>query len=428
MKVVTPVIVAALVVLSVSAVGAVGTEALTAESGPTEIDSCTTINESGEYVITRDLTPQNYELGGEPCIQVTASDVVVDGQGHTVLDGVEYPAVRVNADDRRLSNVTVKNVEVGNLFTLATAIEYEGVDGGAVVNVTVGDADGVSLVDSSDIIVRESSFQGDGSFLGTTDPVGQGVRVVNTSGAVITANTFKRFTTTPIRIEGGSTGTTVASNRVRGCAECFQNIDDITTNTDPPTHLLPSEGVMIQKAIGTTVRNNTIQYFDRGIVFDDGNLVGDTNQTTRIANNTIAGNMIGVQIDVAKRPVIIQDNGITNNGFGIYTPVIDACEPGGEGTENVQVYRNDIANNSAYGILNERSAVLNATDNYWGATSGPSSANDSDAPFADPVTGTLADGEGDAVSEDPGEPSVSNVHFDPALNGSVANSSTDSTN
>ena len=45
--------------------------------------------------------------------------------------------------------------------------------------------------------------------------------------------------------------------------------------------------------------------------------------------------------------------------------------------------------------------VLDARNDDWGDPSGPSSApaNDSDAPFADHVTGALANGSGDAVSE-----------------------------
>jgi len=63
---------------------------------------------------------------------------------------------------------------------------------------------------------------------------------------------------------------------------------------------------------------------------------------------------------------------------------------------------NSLARNGDYGLYVEDSAVtVDATHNWWGHASGPSGG------VADPVTGTIADGTGDAVSE--------NVHFDPWL-------------
>jgi nitrous oxidase accessory protein NosD len=63
---------------------------------------------------------------------------------------------------------------------------------------------------------------------------------------------------------------------------------------------------------------------------------------------------------------------------------------------------NSITGNDAYGLYVEDSTVtVNATDNWWGHASGPSGN------VTDPVTSRIADGTGDAVSE--------NVHFDPWL-------------
>jgi hypothetical protein len=68
-----------------------------------------------------------------------------------------------------------------------------------------------------------------------------------------------------------------------------------------------------------------------------------------------------------------------------------------------------------FGIDNSNTTVgtfLDATNNFWGASDGPGSPTDADAPFADPVTGTLADGSGSNVTEG-GTAGVSNVHFAP---------------
>ena len=77
---------------------------------------------------------------------------------------------------------------------------------------------------------------------------------------------------------------------------------------------------------------------------------------------------------------------------------------------------NAIAGNDMYGVFQEGDGVLDARLNYWGASDGPSTHADAeDAPISDPIHGHVADGSGDAVSEDPGEPGVSNVNFAPAI-------------
>jgi len=63
---------------------------------------------------------------------------------------------------------------------------------------------------------------------------------------------------------------------------------------------------------------------------------------------------------------------------------------------------NSLTGNTDYGLyIDDSTVTVDATDNWWGHASGPSGA------VADPVTSRIADGTGDAVSE--------NVHFDPWL-------------
>ena len=94
-------------------------------------------------------------------------------------------------------------------------------------------------------------------------------------------------------------------------------------------------------------------------------------------------------------------------GISIYGTMDKDCIPG-----RAEVHGNTLANNSEYGITVSRDETINATNNYWGPN-GPSSATED--PLEDPNTGTLADGDGSAVSANPENDSVSNVHFDPWL-------------
>ncbi|ACL17224.1 PKD domain-containing protein [Methanosphaerula palustris] len=75
------------------------------------------INESGTYELMNDLTYGS----GEPLIVINASDVVLDGQGHTIhaMYDQEGTGIVVNPEGEsptvQLSNVTIKNVNLDNL-------------------------------------------------------------------------------------------------------------------------------------------------------------------------------------------------------------------------------------------------------------------------------------------------------------------------
>lgn len=80
---VLPVLVVLTVVVAGFTIGvdsAIATEP--ARQQPTAIDSCTTITESGEYRLTEDIQNSNETV----CIEIRASNVTLDGNGH-VVDG-----------------------------------------------------------------------------------------------------------------------------------------------------------------------------------------------------------------------------------------------------------------------------------------------------------------------------------------------------
>ncbi|ADQ67656.1 hypothetical protein C499_17969 [Halogeometricum borinquense DSM 11551] len=75
-----------------------------AAADATEIDGGTSITEPGNYVLTEDIDVSR----GPAAIDVSASNVTIDGQGHTVSnDAGECISIFVGAD-----NVTVKNTRV----------------------------------------------------------------------------------------------------------------------------------------------------------------------------------------------------------------------------------------------------------------------------------------------------------------------------
>ena len=83
----------------------------------------------------------------------------------------------------------------------------------------------------------------------------------------------------------------------------------------------------------------------------------------------------------------------------------------GKSARRLTIRGNNFVSNSQYGIKNEIPEYISARYNYWGAANGPSSPSP-DTPLADALTGELADGDGDAVSEWPERPGISNVGSD----------------
>lgn len=118
-------VVALLVVVLTGTAGLAG-----AQSGSaTPIDSCRTIADDGKYVLTSDV-----RAGNSVCVQILSSDVIFDGQGHTIrgANASGGVGVKVNNSLTSLSNVTVKNVSTTGW---ETGIYYRDVDNGTLKNV-----------------------------------------------------------------------------------------------------------------------------------------------------------------------------------------------------------------------------------------------------------------------------------------------------
>lgn len=309
----------------------VGTSGVAGQDSPTEIESCTTITEPGEYVLAEDVSPATVD--GYGCIDVRADDVVLDGRGYTidgsgaVDDGgrVRAAGIAVNPegtfepDARPVENVTVRNVTVTGF---ATGLRYESVDGGRIAGVeTPDDGVGIGLLFGARGIAIEDS-----------------------------------------RLSNSGTGVDLFG--------------------DPDVYGGPSD---------VTIARNDVEGNDVGI------RLGHEATDNAIEHNRIVGNGTGTVQGVFARDNAVRRNAICDNAYGI---------------RNVDEFARDVLGDDAGDLRFED--VLEATENYWGASDGPSSGGDPAEPFADPVTGALADGTGDTVSESL-EPGVANVRFDPFL-------------
>ena len=161
-------------------------------------------------------------------------------------------------------------------------------------------------------------------------------------------------------------------------------------------------GIYIYNSDNVTIEDNTCNYNKYyGIIIG-----GSANVT--IEDNTCNSNEVGIVI-VESANVTIEDNTCNSNGHGIYLELSrgivirfnnisnNTAEDSGvhveSGCEDILISFNNIYGNSPYGVYNDPSnSLVNATNNWWGDVSGPSS---------------VGHGTGDKVS--------ANVDYDPWL-------------
>lgn len=173
---------------------------------------------------------------------------------------------------------------------------------------------------------------------------------------------------------------------------------------------------------GVTVRNSTLADSGSGFVTQGHfNVWGGPSNNT-LEHNAITANSDGILLGRSTGHHDFLRNRIVGNDGGAKHAPLDAT---------AHRYRNNvICRNQNHGIRNEDQPAaggipafeetVSATDNYWGASNGPSSIGTPPSPFTDPVTGTPADGDGDAISESL-TAGVANVRFDPFLSSAPPN-------
>jgi parallel beta-helix repeat protein len=110
------------------------------------VDSCTTIDAPGRYALTGGVSG---DIGNpdSACIEITASDVILDGQGHTVAGTGAGHGVEIDGTRNPVSNVTVRNLRASNWSIGVFAL---GSDNGTIRRtITENSTEGLALGASS---------------------------------------------------------------------------------------------------------------------------------------------------------------------------------------------------------------------------------------------------------------------------------------
>ncbi|HET7324027.1 MAG TPA: copper-binding protein, partial [Halococcus sp.] len=128
-------------------------------TGSIPINSCRTIADDGRYVLTTDIENSSRNV----CIQILSSDVVFDGQGHTIegANATESVGIKVNNSLTTLSNVTVTNVSTTGW---TAGVFYLDVNNASLknVNASANDRHGILLRAANDIRLTNVTAVGNG--------------------------------------------------------------------------------------------------------------------------------------------------------------------------------------------------------------------------------------------------------------------------
>lgn len=388
----------------------------------------------GENVIVRDLELDSVGAGvvaaGVSDLRISNASVTNASRGIWLFASTDVEvtdttvSVPVDPPRRKATNSLIDQGKPSPPKVWTVGLKMAGGSNVSVDNLTVSEArQGVYAFSAEDLSIENSTLSPSSPF-GDTDPTTK-LKANNT-------NVLEVVPAGVVQLYGERV--TVANNHVSnatfGIVSWLTGSDsgEIRGNTVTQT----SAGILSWASVGDRVVGNTVHGNTYGVLASEyvwGTV--DPYQTSglQVEGNTIYGNQDGVVVNTAPEakvtyhrilvpePIQIAGNTIEDN---VETGV--RLEPNAA-PGKVQIHRNTIAGNGAYGVHNAVDpdepadvgvgGAVDASNNFWGASDGPSSPVPS-SPVRDPLTGTLADGAGDVVSEGAPE-GVSSVRFDPWL-------------
>lgn len=259
-------------------------------SGSEAIDSCTTIDEPGEYELSTDVASE-----GGVCVHVHSDGVVLDGNGHTISgtgnssDGSVGLLVFNGSEDGldrtgdALDNVTVRNL---TLTEHAHGVRLGQIAGDgptvAMENVTASDnGDGVVAYGASNSSLSGVTATGNersGIIVGETTSLD--VRDVTASSNDVDGLVFDRSVS-----ESNVTGVTAADNGRHGLVVGMGSVDNTITNASSTNN--ERAGVVFADSDSTALQNATVDGNDGPGVFSDFGL-RDTVENVTVTDNGIA--------------------------------------------------------------------------------------------------------------------------------------------
>ncbi|QPV63635.1 right-handed parallel beta-helix repeat-containing protein [Halosimplex litoreum] len=279
----------------------------------TELASCGVIDRPGSYDLVSDLSSNG------TCIEITASDVTLDGQGHT-LEGLDPDVDKIgiygNGTADGLTNVTVTDVELtgwrhDGFGTTGHALYLERVNHSAITDVSVTGGDiGVHLRTAADNRLDNVSIEGtknvglhlqNGADWNTVvdsavvDAEERGVRLSSASNNTVRASEIRSSGAENVRLAWAANDNVFVDNVVSGTSWGDTSI---------------SVG---QSGSGLEFRNNTVTGSS-----GHGFGLSQAGSDYLFANNTVSGNDgHGIRLNRAANATIRDNTVAASGGHGI---------------------------------------------------------------------------------------------------------------
>lgn len=292
----------------------------------TTITGCTVIDESGHYQLGSDISADG------TCIEITASDVVLDGQGHTVSDIDSNTAgngIVVNSTSGRLSNVTIRDVTLTNwawddFGNNARSIYLQGVDDATItsVNITGGD---------------------------------YGIRWRNVTDSGIEDTRIAQTSDNAVYIDRNSENNTLAGNNITQAGDRGLLMQSSTNNTVHANQIAGSSNENVRLAGGANRNTFTDNVIHNSGFTDNCISAGTTASRLVIRNNTLtACGAHGIGLSQSGSNSVIEDNTVNgSSNHGIRLNRLD----------NATVRNNTASFNDGHGINVQRSSNVTVADN-----------------------------------------------------------------
>jgi parallel beta-helix repeat protein len=249
---------------------AAGLTVALADEGRIPVFQATTISQAGSYFLTNDIDAS----GSASAVTIAASDVILDLNGHAILDSASTSTANLIWIQSGMDNITVRN---GFLRGGAVGVYYSNTGPNGFVSIHIQRV--TSTLAGQYGIFLEGPFDVEVTSCRVVDP---GVAGIQVQGVV------RGFTG---RIEDnivrGSGGTGILLKGLRGGEVRNNTIDSFGTTAANSAGILLTAPVIDWGATGNVVDGNTI--LDSG----DGNFGLDIEQNcpgTLITGNTVSGN------------------------------------------------------------------------------------------------------------------------------------------
>ena len=320
-------------------------------SGPTVISS------PGTYVLTQDIA-----TGQSPAISIRCSNVVFDGNGHTI-DGTDASGsfgIQVNNGNTPLTGVTVKNVRLTDWYY---GLYYKYASSGRIESVRAESNQnaGICLAYANDNVLTGCTATGNEqgillSFASSRNRIESCTMSSNDDAGLWLASTG-RDPNQYDRITYDSTANQVVGNTATGNGRMGLYVDFSAGNTLSSNTVSGNGGYQIFLDYSATnrVESNTVSGgTEQGVYLYDAD-------SCTISGNTVSGvGDYGIYIS-STTGLVISGNTLTHNGIGGIALNGEATIP----ADGNRIVSNTIRDNGQHGIFLCRSSGNTITNNLF---------------------------------------------------------------